>query len=93
MQQCVQKIKANMSTTTCLHNCEGVLITSYIKTVTTSKEKSLLRYIDDQYRRYKGYIDYPDGLTSKCDLIYYIQIRKLFFLISCFYIPTIKLKN
>ena len=64
LDYCVKNININDSH--CLPACEGVLVTSYTKTLNThEKLDDVIGNIVEEYDIYKGKVEYPSGLKGK----------------------------
>lgn len=64
--KCISKSKQTLEESLCLPNCDGLLITSYLKSEIKNKEsfKHFLTKIAEEYDNYKGKYKFPSSLKG-----------------------------
>ena len=64
-KKCVEEIYSETYGTMCLPQCEGILVTSYIKTENSKDPEFAAPKQFDQYNNYKGIVRLPSAIKSK----------------------------
>ena len=62
-EKCLKELNYNYSS--CLHNCEGLLVTSLMKSDPEPDLETMLPSLVDQYEKYKKFVKFPVAIKSK----------------------------
>ena len=62
MDDCIENIKIEDSQ--CLPACEGVLVTSFTRTVNSKNPEDVMGNLLEEYDHYKGEFEFPAGLKG-----------------------------